>query len=192
VTSRRLFVSGALAGLALALAACQPEMQSAPLPEKLPPLSRTMLETYAHGFAVGAPSAVTTVYVFYDAQCPYCAALWRASQPLLGEARFVWIPVAMLTRASLPQGATILGATAPALAMSEHEALFSARRGGITVDRQAQPRFAPLVLANTEIARRLGLGSVPVMYVSRPGRALVPHAGALPTAELRSLLGLTG
>lgn len=190
MASRRLFVRAALAGLAAALAACQPEMRAAPLPETLPALSRSMLEALAHGFSAGAPEAATVAYVFYDAQCPYCAALWRAAEPLRSQARFVWIPVAMLSRASLPQGATILGAADPVQAMNEHEVLLAARRGGIAANSQAQSQFAPLVLANTELARRLGLSSVPTMYISRPARALARHDGALPTQELRALLGL--
>lgn len=190
--ARRRFVLSALSLAALAgLGACQDEYQSAPLPEQLPALSRAMLDRYTFGFSVGAANSVVTAYVFYDPQCPHCATLWHASQPLREQARFVWIPVAMLGRASLPQGATILGAPDPAAAMTEHERLFTGQRGGgLSANPEALPVFAPRVLANTEVARRLGVQSVPTMYVSRMGRTLTRHAGALPTAELRMLLGL--
>jgi thiol:disulfide interchange protein DsbG len=50
------------------------------------------------------------VYVFFDAQCPHCAALWVAAKPLKSQAKFVWIPVGILNAASTSQGATLLAA----------------------------------------------------------------------------------
>lgn len=149
-----------------------------------------MLEAHTHGFSLGNAKSGVTAYVFYDAQCHYCAALWRACQPLTSEARFVWIPLAFLNRASLSQGATILAATDPVAAMTEHETRFSNRDAGITAVQAAQKTHGPLVKANTEVARRLKIESVPTTFISRPGRTLVPQKGALDTAALRVALGL--
>ncbi len=162
----------------------------APLPEQLPPLSRMMLEAHTRGFVLGNAKSGIAAYVFYDPQCHYCAALWRACQPLVEQVKFVWIPLAFLNRASFSQGATILAAADPVAAMTEHEARFSNKQAGITADKAAQKTHGPFIKANTEVARRLKIESVPTTYISRPGRALVMQKGALDTGALRTALGL--
>ena len=61
----------------------------------------------AQGFTVGPAMSARVVYVFFDAQCPHCSALWYASKPLKGQAKFVWIPVRLLNDNSGTQGAAI-------------------------------------------------------------------------------------
>src|SRR5213592_1849296 len=54
------------------------------------------IQSGAQGFTVGSPMSARTVYVFFDAQCPHCGALWEAAKPLKSQAKFVWIPVGIL------------------------------------------------------------------------------------------------
>ena len=46
------------------------------------PVSLAAIEAEARGFTVGSPMSARTVYVFFDPQCPHCAALWEAAKPL--------------------------------------------------------------------------------------------------------------
>ena len=59
------------------------------------PVSVAAVAAGATGFTVGSPMSARTVYVFFDAQCSHCGALWYAAKPLKSQAKFVWIPVAV-------------------------------------------------------------------------------------------------
>lgn len=154
------------------------------------PVTTAAIEAEAKGFVVGAPMATRTVYVFFDPQCPHCAALWQAAKPLKSQAKFVWIPVAFSGETGLAQGATILAAPDPVAKMEENEASILAKTGGITaasgVDAQKDQ-----VKKNTALLTRFGVESVPatVALHAQTGQ-LVTAEGSMPTAELAARLGL--
>jgi thiol:disulfide interchange protein DsbG len=144
----------------------------------------------AKGFEVGSKMSARTVYVFFDAQCPHCGALWNAAKPLKSQAKFVWIPVGLLNSSSTSQGATILSAQDPAAAMDEHETSFLAKRGGISAgnDLDAQKGF---VAKNTELMNRFGFASIPsIVGIHAQTGALVTQEGSMSTVALANLLGL--
>src|SRR5690606_340940 len=116
----------------------------------------------ARGFAVGSAVSARTVYVFFDAQCPHCTALWEAAKPLKTQARFVWIPVGILNPSSTAQGATLLAAKDPVAAMNEHEASMKAQAGGISAARDIDAQKAD-VARNTALLTRFGFGSIPTI-----------------------------
>lgn len=154
------------------------------------PVSTAVVAAEAQGFSVGSAMSTRTVYVFFDAQCPHCNALWLAAKPLKSQAKFVWIPVGLLNASSTAQGATLLAAKDPAAAMDEHEASMQARRGGISAgsDIAAQKE---MVAKNTALLTRLGFGSIPtIIGTHAQSGALVTQEGAMPTAALAALLGL--
>jgi thiol:disulfide interchange protein DsbG len=180
---------------ALALAGCKdssaPGASGAPA-AKAQSVSVEAIASEAKGFSVGPSMAARTVYVFFDPQCPHCAALWDAAKPLKSQARFVWLPVSLLNASSAPQGATLLAAADPVAAMDQHEKLLREQRGGITaasdIDAQKQ-----VVARNTELFNRFGLGGVPAI-VARHAQTgeLVVREGSMPTAALAAVLGLQG
>ncbi|MDO8717587.1 MAG: thioredoxin fold domain-containing protein [Polaromonas sp.] len=142
------------------------------------------------GFAVGPAMSVRTIYVFFDAQCPHCAALWKNAEPLRSQAKFVWIPVGLINASSTAQGATLLAAQDPVSAMDEHEASLQARRGGISAGGNLDTKKAA-VGKNTELFNRFGFASVPtIVGIHAQTGALVTQEGALPTASLAAFLGL--
>lgn len=154
------------------------------------PVSTAVVAAEAQGFSVGSTMSTRTVYVFFDAQCPHCNALWLAAKPLRSQAKFVWIPVGLLNASSTAQGATLLAAKDPAAAMDEHEASIQARSGGISAgsDIAAQKE---MVAKNTALLTRLGFGSIPtIIGTHAQSGALVTQEGAMPTAALAALLGL--
>ncbi|MDO9359221.1 MAG: DsbC family protein [Polaromonas sp.] len=154
------------------------------------PVSTAVIAAEAKGFTVGSAMSSRTVYVFFDAQCPHCTALWEAAKPLKSQARFVWIPVGLLNASSTAQGATILAAKDPVAAMDEHEASMTAKRGGISAGSGTDAQ-KEAVASNTALLTRLGFGSIPTIVGTHAETgALVKQEGSVPTAALASLLGL--
>lgn len=154
------------------------------------PVTLEAIEAGAKGFSVGSAMSARVVYVFFDAQCPHCAALWDAARPLKSQARFVWIPVGLLGDKSVAQGAAILHAGDPSGTMDQHEASMRNQQGGIAAmgvpDAQKD-----VVRQNTQLFTRFGFGGVPVV-VGRNAQngQVVTVEGSLPTAALAQRLGL--
>jgi thiol:disulfide interchange protein DsbG len=175
----------------LLLTACQDRpAPDAPAKAGATAVSTAIVAAEAKGFSVGSTVSARTVYVFFDAQCPHCNALWLAAKPLKSQAKFVWIPVGILNASSTAQGATLLAAKDPAAAMDEHEASMQARGGGISAgsDIAAQKE---MVASNTALLTRLGFTSIPtIIGTHAQSGALVTQEGSMPTAALAALLGL--
>ncbi|TFY98776.1 thioredoxin fold domain-containing protein [Ramlibacter rhizophilus] len=144
----------------------------------------------AKGFTVGSEMNVRRVFVFFDPQCPHCAALWQAAKPLRSQARFIWIPVGLMNPNSTLQGATLLAASDPVEAMDRHEASILAKQGGIApaADIEAQKQA---VAANTALMNRYGFASVPTIVANHAvtGEVVVKE-GSMPTSVLANALGL--
>jgi len=154
------------------------------------PVSVAAVAAEAKGFTVGSEMSVRRVFVFFDPQCPHCAALWEAAKPLKSQARFIWIPVGLLNPNSTLQGATILAAADPVAAMNQHEASLSARQGGIAAADNIDAQKAQ-VAANTQLMNRYGFASVPTIVANHAVTGeLVVKEGSMPTAALASALGL--
>jgi thiol:disulfide interchange protein DsbG len=190
---RRLLI--AAAGAALVLAACGKESGSTgasavPGDGKSTPVTIEAIAAEAKGFSVGSAMNTRTIYVFFDPQCPHCAALWEAARPLKSQARFVWIPVALINPKSAPQGAAIMNAADPVAMMDQHEASIRNQQGGISgmgvTDAQKD-----IVRRNTDLMNRFGFGGVPtVVGKHAQSGALVTLEGSMPTAMLAQRLGL--
>jgi len=191
---RKLMVASLAAAAALALAGCSDAGKSTSATEVVSasqPLSMELLERSASGFTVGQQMSTRTVYVFFDMQCPHCGHLWEAAKPLFPNVKFVWVPVGMLSRASIAQGATILDSKDPVTAMNEHEASLAAQRGGMPADSDAMSRLGDKVRANSKLLESMNAHSVPYIVAKDPKTgAVITREGALPTAELRTFLGL--
>ncbi|MCC5612112.1 hypothetical protein LC612_36605 [Nostoc sp. CHAB 5834] len=191
-----------LALLPLALMACGESPTSTPntseaaqlsaIPDKLP-ISLESVTAHASGFSVGSKTSTTKAYVFFDPQCAHCAALWHASLPLLDQAEFIWIPVAMLNKSSGPQGAVLLSAADPFKSMAEHEKSITQRGGGISAPSSIPADVVLKLKKNGKLFSSFDLGSVPfVIAKNQATGTVVTQKGALPTPALATLLGLQG
>lgn len=188
-----------IALLLLATAAALAGCKDAPAPAGSAPPSKTgsasavsldAIAAQAKGFSVGPAMSARVVYVFFDPQCPHCAALWNNAKPLKAQARFVWIPVSLLNTNSTVQGATLLAASDPVAAMDGHEASLLAKRGGIAPGGDYE-QHKPALARNTELFNSFGFSSVPTIVAKHPQTGTVlTREGALPTPELAQLLGL--
>ncbi len=159
------------------------------MPVRSVPPSVEAIEQQAKGFSVGPAMAARVIYVFFDPQCPHCAALWEAVRPLRTQARFVWIPVALLNDKSAPQGAAILNAPDPVAAMDRHESSLRSQQGGIAAMGVTAEQKA-IIEGNTRLMNSFGFASVPtavgkhatsgevvVMEGSAPGPAVAQRFG---------------
>lgn len=186
------FLTAALAA-SLLLSGCKDSPSNASDGAKVAaaaPVSISAIEAEAVGFTLGSSISARTVYVFFDPQCPHCAALWKAAQPLRTQAKFIWIPVAIMNKTSQTQGAALLAAQNPVSAMDEHEASMSAGKGGIAAQGDIEAQRA-VVLKNTALMNRFGFASIPTIVAQHAQTGvLVTKQGGLPTPELAKLLGL--
>jgi len=201
---RSLINASAIAVVALVLSACdkpsssadaakQPAAASAPAASggQLMPRDAYEAASKGTGFTTGPMMAANTVYVFFDPTCPHCATLWGNAKALSTKLKIVWMPIGLLQRSSEPQGATILSAADPAAAMEENETSVLARGGGITVSQSLSADVIAKVKANTEIFKKMGAESVPLI-VYRNGKTgqFGKHDGAVPADELAAMAGL--
>ncbi|MES2191505.1 MAG: DsbC family protein [Pseudomonadota bacterium] len=185
----RIF-SALLLATSFLIAGCNNSSSTPPAKTTTALLSVEAIEAGTKGFTVGSPMSTRTVYVFFDAQCPHCSALWYAAKPLKSQAKFVWIPVGILNAASTSQGATILASSDPAAAMDAHEASMMSKGGGISAssDTDAQK---DAIKKNTELMTSFGFASIPSIVAKHAQTGeLVRQEGAMPTAALASFLGL--
>ena len=174
------------------LSACKesPGTAEPPKQAKAAPVSIAAIEAEARGFTVGSAMSVRTVYVFFDPQCPHCAQLWQWAKPLKSQAKFVWIPVGLISKTSEAQGATLLAAKDPVSAMDQHEASIMAKTGGISASGDTEALKAAVV-KNTALMTRFGFASVPsIVALHAQTGALVTREGGLPTPALAGFLGL--
>jgi len=143
------------------------------------------------GFSVGQMMSTHVVYVFFDPQCPHCSALWQASKPILGQVRMVWIPVTLLNPKSVKQGAALLASKDVVPAMDAHEASITAGGGGMEPPADVSADLQEKVRSNTKLMTDLGGDSVPFLVFKSPTTGKPEtFAGALPTPQLKQLLGI--
>ncbi len=191
----RLLISAAASALML-LTACSPQNDasastSTNAKASVQEVTIEAVSANTKGFTVGAMLSSTTVYVFFDPQCPHCSHLWQASIPLQKKVRFVWIPVAWINTSSLPQGAALLAAADPLARMTEHENSMMAGTHGIAAPSSVAPDIEQAIKTNTKLLIGFGAESVP-FFVTKNAQTgqLIQHTGAMSTAELAALLGI--
>ena len=203
---RRQALWGAGGVVLAALSACSKGTDDAPAPgNAAPPAApatpavpsadeaRRAFEAAAGGtgFVVGQGMAVREVRVYFDPQCPHCAALWAAAKPLHDRIRMVWMPVAFINPNSAPQGAMLLGAKDAGAMMDEHERLLAAGQGGLAVNGAADEALVAMIKATTALWQATQAQSVPHMiYRVAAEGPYGMQSGGLPTAQLAQLLQL--
>ena len=187
-----------LLAVPLVLAACgqntssssAPAAAAAPGTPEMPARQAPTVEAaaqFAKGFETGNRMSARKVFVFFDPQCPHCAVFWNEAKKLEKEARFIWVPVGLLSAKSTLQGATILNDKNPLLAMEEHEALLTSQKGGI-VPATIQDEEKAVIERNTKLMVSFGAQGVPYLVTTTAdGR---PFAGnGMPAEQLVATLG---
>lgn len=108
---RRLLLAAVLAPLC-AFAAGEP----------VPPGVWQQLES-SHWIADGSPQAPRVVYVFTDANCPYCTKFWDDTRPWVdaGKVQLRHLLVAVIAPTSAGKAAALLAQPDPAAALADYE-----------------------------------------------------------------------
>lgn len=150
------------------------------------------LAANAHGFSPGPVMAANTVYVFFDALCPHCSELWSNAKPLAHKLRMVWIPVALLSSASMPQGAAILAAGDPIQAMNAHEKIVqSGKRTALPAVATPSAEIMRKMQENTEILMKLGVSGVPfTLYKNAKDGRYAQWSGLMDTMQMQTAFGI--
>jgi len=146
----------------------------------------------SHWVADGDNSAATTIYAFYDPNCPYCQAFREAANPWIesGQVQLRHILVGVLTPSSLPKAATILGAANPHTAYMQNVAQH--KHGGIAVQESARIRGEPQVRANNQLMQKLGVPATPGIFYKDAEGKLQRHLGMPPAHTLNLMMeGIT-
>jgi thiol:disulfide interchange protein DsbG len=181
--------------LALTLGACSEEPANAPATSAVAPIAAAQaydaVAAGGKGFTVGPMMNANTVYVLFDPQCPHCGHLWQAALPLLDKVKFVWVPVAIMSAKSVPQGAALMQAADPVEAMSAHERALLEGQGGMSASASMPDELVNTIKTNSQLLDRLGADSVPFIVARHAGTGQsVTNSGALGTEELLTFLGL--
>jgi len=143
----------------------------------------------AAGFNTGNLTSARQVYVFFDPQCPHCGAFWKETKALEKDVRLTWVPVSVLNRVSLKQGAAILSSANPVATMTEHEAKLMTGTGGLAAP-DADPKFKALVETNTKLLESFGATGVPfVLGVNNQTGKVYSNSGGMPANKLAQVLG---
>ncbi len=154
-------------------------------------LPKGPLWTYLrHTAAIRQGVGRTRLYVFFDANCPYCHDLYEALQPLIRRKGLGvrWVPVGILALSSYGKAAALLEAADPAAALARMERGFHDGRGAVRPAR-ATARVAHGLRYNVRLFEASGAEGVPfLVFRTRDGRVHTIE-GDPPYAALAQIVG---
>lgn len=132
--------------------------------------------------------------IFFDANCPYCHALYKALRPDVGKngLQLRWVPVAILTPSSLTKAAAMLQAADPLQAFHENEDNWNfgdSPGGGITPAKDVLPLTRAKLDANNALLQTAGSFGVPtLLWRNAQGRVMMQVGPPKDAQALRALL----
>lgn len=150
------------------------------------------LEKAAYVVEGTAKDPKSVIYVFVDANCPFCHLTWKALQPYEKAGLQVrWLPVATLTPTSMPKAIDVMTApdkTAAFRKMEENHGKNWAPSAKAT--ESANPVVAASIRKNGELMEKIGISGTPgVIWKDKQGRINVK--GGMPRlSEIPMITGL--
>lgn len=137
----------------------------------------------------GSASAPRVVYVFTDANCPYCHRFWEASRPWVdsGKVQLRHIMVGVIREDSPTKAAAILNATNPSAALTENEKKHS--QGGITPAMSVPANVQKILDDDQMLMMAMGFRGTPGIVV-RDGNGMLKKFKGMPQQDaLAEVLG---
>ncbi|WP_426140821.1 thiol:disulfide interchange protein DsbG [Pseudomonas sp. DWP3-1-2] len=139
--------------------------------------------------ADGSADAPKVVYLFSDANCPYCNMFWQQARPWVkaGKVQLRHIMVGIIREDSAAKAAALLVDKDPQAALKTHEQAgkSSQLKPLSDVPKDIQTRLD----ANLKMMTDLGLSATPsIFYLDAQGQ-LQQQQGAPQTAQLEKILG---
>jgi thiol:disulfide interchange protein DsbG len=133
----------------------------------------------------------SVIYVFVDANCPFCHLAWRAVQPYEAAGLQVrWIPVATLGPTSMPKAVEVLAATDKLAAFRRMEENHGKPwNSSAASSPETHATIAASIENNDKLMDAFGIGGTPGM-VWRDRQGKVQVKSGMP--RLSELPGITG
>ncbi|WP_313085401.1 thiol:disulfide interchange protein DsbG [Pseudomonas sp.] len=168
------------------------DLSAAPL-EKLvyEPLGKEMWQRLEHStwIADGAADAPRVVYLFSDANCPYCNLFWKQARPWVeaGDVQLRHVMVGMLRPDSAGKAAALLSAADPEAALGRHEAAGKASR--LEPAASITPKVSEQLEANLALMAEMGASATPAIYYLDDRGRLQQRQGAPDPELLKRMMG---
>lgn len=152
----------------------------------------------------GRSGAPRTIYVFMDANCPFCTKFWNDARPWVdgGKVQLRYLMVGILTLSSPGKAAALLSDQNPAQALAAHERAHLAESAATVATADPQPlgerglqplaRIPPAIKrqldANRKLMTAFGIEGTPGL-VWRDGAGAVHARSGAPDSALPVILG---
>lgn len=140
----------------------------------------------------GAKSPKSTLYAFFDPNCPFCHMTWKALQPYEAAGLQVrWVPVAYLAPTSLPKAIEMLASANPTAAFRTNEQNFGkGKNPPAKYTASAYPEIARKLEKNAELMQKFGFNGTPgIVWKDKNGKVLTKN-GMPKLTELPEMTGL--
>lgn len=139
--------------------------------------------------ADGSKNASRVIYMFTDANCPYCHKFWQASRPWVkaGKVQIRHIMVGILRPSSVPKAAAILSAHNPSAALARDERDYDS--GGIKPMSHVPAKVAAKIDANNHLMKSLGLFATPTIFYHNADGHVAVKQGLPQGQELTTIMG---
>lgn len=137
----------------------------------------------------GDADAPRTVYVFSDANCPFCHMFWKRARPWVesGKVQLRHILVGVIGKTSDNKAAAILTAENPEQAYIRNQRQFA--QGGIEPMKNIPEKIQKKLAANAQLMRQLGLRGTPsIIYRDAQGHVHIVR-GVPPKQAMEKILG---
>jgi thiol:disulfide interchange protein DsbG len=143
----------------------------------------------SHWVADGRPDAPRIVYVFTDANCPYCHRFWEAARPWVesGKVQLRHILVGVIREDSDNKAAAILTAPSPSEALVRNERAYTT--GGITGLPVVPANVTTQLDANVKLMLELGFQGTPGILFRDADGHIQRRSGMPPANDLPTVLG---
>lgn len=139
--------------------------------------------------ADGSNNAPRVIYMFTDANCPYCHKLWKAARPWVkaGKLQIRHVLVGILRPSSLPKAAAILSSDDPGAALARDERNYDA--GGVKPMSRVPADVAAKIKANNQLMKSLGLVATPAIFYRDARGQIAVKQGVPQGQELIDIMG---
>lgn len=150
------------------------------------------LEKSSYVIEGAAKNPKNVIYVFFDANCPFCHYTWQALQPYEKAGLQVrWIPVAVLGPTSLPKAIEIMAASDKTAAFrKQEENSGKSWTPSAASSETAQPAIVQRIRDNATLMEKFGIAGTPGV-VWKDAHGSVQVKGGMPRlSELSAITGL--
>jgi len=139
--------------------------------------------------ADGAKTAPKVIYLFSDANCPYCNLFWEQARPWVksGKVQLRHIMVGVIREDSAAKAATLLADANPELALQKHEQAgkSSTLKAMSSIPKDIQAKLD----ANMQLMNDMGLSATPSIFYKDENGNVQQQQGAPRPEVLAKMMG---